>query len=144
MKKMLLLLVIALSVISCKNENDKETTTDAENNEASKEVVIDPVHPLDHLKQYSGEFIYVDNAAVLKGPNYIFGVNLNGKAEELRKLVEPVKTDPYDMVPVIVKGDIVNKPEGTEGWDKIITITEILDVGDTPSKADIKIEDKKS
>jgi hypothetical protein len=47
------------------------------------------------------------------------------------------------MVPVAVKGSINRKPEGVEGWDEIITITEIVLVGNKPSKIDIKLEEKK-
>ncbi len=65
-------------------------------------------------------------------------------AEELAKRVKPVKRDEFDMVPVVVKGTLKNKEEGEEGWNEILTITEIVSVSDTPSEADVKIEEKKS
>ena len=46
------------------------------------------------------------------------------------------------MVEVIVYGIVEPKPEGQEGWDEILTIKEIVSVSETPSPADIKLEDK--
>jgi hypothetical protein len=46
------------------------------------------------------------------------------------------------MVPVIVKGTVAEKAEDQEGWDEILTIMEIVSVSNTPSEADIKIEEK--
>ncbi len=123
MKKILFLLAITMSVVACKNENlgDKKSN--------------DP--------QYEGEFIYVADGAVLKGDNFIYGVTLDEMSEYLKDKVAPVKKDDYDMVPVVVKGTLANKAEGAEGWDEVLTITEIVSVSDTPSEADIKLEDKK-
>ena len=64
-------------------------------------------------------------------------------ATELADKVKSVKESDFDMVPVAVKGSINQKPEGVEGWDEIITITEIVLVGSKPSKIDIKLEEKK-
>jgi hypothetical protein len=123
MKKIFFLLAIAVTVGACKNENldDKKSN--------------DPA--------YQGEFIYVDNGAVLKGDSFIYGVAIDDMSKHLRDKVAPVKRDDYDMVPVTVKGTLSAKPEGTEGWDEILTITEIVTVSDTPSEADIKIKDTK-
>ena len=121
MKKLLLLLVITMTVVACKNETPK-TSNDPE---------------------YQGEFIYVADGAVLKGDNFIYGITLDEMATELKEKVAPVKKDDFDMVPVVVKGKLGKKAEGTEGWDEILTITEIVSVSDTPSEADIKIEDTK-
>lgn len=117
MKKMLLLLAITLTLVACKTENN------------------DP--------QYEGEFIYIADGAVLKGSDFIYGVTLDEKAEELQDKVAPIKRDDFDMVPVVVKGKLGKKAEGEEGWDEVLTITEIVSVSDTPSEADIKIEDNK-
>jgi len=127
MKKIVLLAVISLLVFSCKNtEETKETTTENQN-----------------LIEYKGEFIFTDNAAVLKGSDFIYGVAMDDMAKELAKKVAPIKRDEFDMVPVIVKGTVANKEAGQEGWDEILTILEIVSVSDTPSEADIKIEEKK-
>jgi hypothetical protein len=121
MKKMLLLLVITISVVACKNETAKTSN--------------DP--------QFEGEFIFVADGAVLKGDRFIYGVTIDEMSEELKERVAPIKNDDYDMVAVVVKGVLKNKAEGTEGWDEVLTITEIVSVSDTPSEADIKIEAKK-
>lgn len=127
MKKLVLLAVVGILMFSCKNtEEAKENNADNQN-----------------LKEYKGEFIFTDNAAVLKGNSFIYGVTIDDMAKELAKKVAPVKRDEFDMVLVIVKGTVTKKEEGQEGWDEIITISEIIDVSNIPSEADIKIEEKK-
>lgn len=121
MKKITFLVVITLLVISCKKTEDNKDK---------------------NLKEYKGEFIYTENAAVLKGSDFIYGVTIDEVALELAKKVDPVKRDEFDMVPVIVKGTVAKKAENQEGWDEILTINEIVSVSDTPSEADIRIEEK--
>lgn len=120
MKKAAVLIVLLLTVLSCKTENN------------------DPV--------YEGEFIYIADGAVLKGTNFIYGVTLDEMATTLAEKVSPVKENDYDMVPVTIKGKLGKNPlfvETGEGWPEILTITEIVEVGTTPAKADVKIEEKK-
>ncbi len=134
MKKITYLFAIIVITFSCKNTEQK--TEETEKNPAVKEITTVG-------KTYQGEFIVVENAAVFKGSDYIYGVTLNDVAKDLASQVENVKNDEFDMVPVIVKGTISKKPEGQEGWDDILTINEIVKVSDTPSEVDIKIEAKK-
>lgn len=134
MKKITLLIAILVLTFSCKNTEQKTEETE-------KEPVVKEMTATESM--YQGEFIVVDNVAVFKGSNYIYGVTLNDLAKDLAKQVEAVKNDAFDMVPVIVKGNLSKKEEGQEGWDDILTITEIVKVSDTPSEADIKIEAKK-
>lgn len=136
MKKILFLIAITLITFSCKNSEEKTDvkTQDAvstESNNATMDVL------------YQGDFIYLADAAVLKGNNFIYGVAINDLATELAKQVKPIQETEFDMVEVIVKGTITSKPEEQEGWEEIITITEIVQVSQTPSKIDIKLEDKK-
>ncbi len=133
MKKIFLLLVIAIAIVSCKNAEDKKSET--ENNVAEAAV---------NVQMFKGEFLYLADAAVLKGDNFIYGVTIDETMHQLADQVKSIKKDEFDMVPVIVKGNITKKPEGAEGWDEIITITEIVNVSNTPSEADIKIEENKS
>ncbi|QIE59619.1 hypothetical protein G5B37_08595 [Rasiella rasia] len=137
MKKLIALLTIMLVLVACKSENKEgqENTSDT-----SETTVVTE----ENANQFRGEFIYINDGAVLKGNSFIYGVAINDMAEELKKRVAPVKKDTYDMVPVIVKGTLANKEAGAEGWDEILTITEIVDVSKTPAEADIKIEDKKN
>lgn len=128
MKKIFLVFMLSAAVFSCKNSEEKnkenETTTVSEN-----------------LKTFQGEFIYTADAAVLKGNSFIYGVKLNEKAQELAQKVASVKKEDYDMVPVVVRGELTAKEEGTEGWDEILTIEEIVRVSDKPSAPDVKLEE---
>jgi len=133
MKKIVLILVLLITVISCKN-SEKESSNQDTLTETNA-----------NFKTYSGEFIYIDDAAVLKGPNFIYGVKLDEMTQELAKRIESVKREEFDMVPVVIRG-VVNRrsPDAEEGWEEIITIKEIVSVSTTPSEADIKIEEKKN
>ena len=133
MKKLFLLIVLSIGIISCKNTEEKQ----AESVDTS--VVADEL-----LDSHRGDFLFMDDAAVLKGDNFIYGVTINEMSKELAKQVESIKEDEFTMVPVFVKGFIKTKPIGADGWDEILTITEILNVSSIPAKEDIKIEEKKS
>lgn len=134
MKKITLLVAIIVLTFSCKNTEHKPEETE-------KEPEVKELSTSENM--FQGEFIFVENAAVFKGTDFIYGVTLNDVAKDLASQVENVKNDAFDMVPVIVKGTISKKPKDQEGWDEILTITEIVKVSDTPSEADIKIEAKK-
>lgn len=133
MKKIILLLSVFIVVLSCKNAEEKQT----EATEVTSENV-------EVSKTFKGEFLYMADAAVLKGSNFIYGVTLDENSKKLADKVAPVKRDPFDMVEVYVRGTLHHKAEGEEGWDEILTINEIISVSDTPAEADIKIEEKKS
>jgi hypothetical protein len=133
MKKIFLLAALFTVLISCKNGEEKQ----AETTEVSAE------NP-ENLKVYRGEFLLLADGAVLKGDSFIYGVTIDEMTQKLAERVKPVKRDSFDMVPVFVRGTVSPKAEGTEGWDEIITIKEIISISDKPSEADIKIEEKKS
>lgn len=116
MKKVVLLLVVAFSIYSCQETQQKD------------------------LETFEGEFIYLADAAVLKGDTFIYGVVLDEKMEELAMTVKPLKRDDFDMVPVIVKGHLTNKEEGAEGWDEVLTIVEVLEVKAPKGPSAVKIE----
>lgn len=98
-------------------------------------------HELDDFTQtIKGEFIYLEDAAVFKGDNFIYGVKIDEKMRELADQVKAKQRDQYDMVPVTINGTINPKPEGTEGWDEIITIKEILEIKEPTNEGSIKIE----
>ncbi len=96
----------------------------------------------EEIVELQADFIYFDDAAVLKGNDFIYGVKIDAKAKELAEKVEPAKNDEFDMVAVTIKGTISPKPEGEEGWEEIVTIKEIISVSNTASEADVRIEDK--
>ncbi|PVW14122.1 hypothetical protein [Marixanthomonas spongiae] len=137
MRKILLLLALSATILSC-NNTKKETEKNPE------EAAVSPAN--ENVKTYRGEFIYTDDAAVLKGNNFIYGVTIDEKSQELANRVSSIKRDPYDMVPVIVSGEVKPNPkaETEEVWEEVITIKDILHVSDKPAKNDIKLEEKKS
>lgn len=117
MKKILVLLSLIISVIACKKEEKV------------------------NLTKIEAEYIYVADAAVLKGKDFIYGVVLDEKANELTEKVKLMKKDQYDMVPVIVEGIIKANPS-KEGWEKIVEIKKImkvLPVSTEPAEETIKV-----
>ena len=142
MKKIFLLFAIVVIAISCKDEaKNADVKDDAEKYGPAKLTSPNWKDPEAGLPIYRGEFVHVEDGAVLKGTTFIYGVVLDEVALELSERVKPVKVNDFDMVPVVVKGVISTKPEGEEGWDEVLKITEILNVSSQPAKADIKIQD---
>ena len=133
MKKTLLFLMLATFLFSCNDTKTKSETTE-------EEETVSESASSDGTLTYQGEFIYTPEASVFKGGSFVYGVEINDVARDLAKRVEAVKTGDFDMVPVIVRGKVTKKPEGTEGWDEIITITKIINVSETPTKADIELK----
>ncbi|MAP54002.1 hypothetical protein [Altibacter sp.] len=140
MKKIVFAIALSMAFISCKNAEEKMPE---ESNETS-EITTNSETANRYNIHYKGEFIYLADGAVLKGNNFIFGVTQNEKALELSKRVAPVKKDEFDMVPVVVKGTVERKKANEEGWEQVLTITEIISVSDTPATPDVKIEAKKN
>ena len=132
MKKIILITFLSIVSFSCKEEikTSKEKESKVALNSAEENL-------------YRGDFIFLKDAAVLKGDNFIYGVSIDELSKQLAERVTEVKVSDFDMVPVAVKGKISQKQEGQEGWDEILTITEIVLVGNSPSKIDVKIEEKK-
>lgn len=94
---------------------------------------------VDSIPTLHGEFMYLADAAVLKGDGFIYGVTIDSLSEELAERVRPLKTDDFDMVPVVVKAKISNN-FGREGWDEVIEIREIIEIP-TEDTTQIKVED---
>ena len=132
MKKIILITLISIVCFSCKKDI-------ATNQEKESKIELDSSEE----KVYRGDFIFLEDAAVLKGDKFIYGVTIDDLSKQLADKVKVVKNSDFDMVPVAVKGNVSQKPEGQEGWDEILTITEIVVVGSKPSKIDVKIEEKK-
>ena len=132
MKKIILITLISIISFSCKKNI-------ATNQEKESKIELDSSEE----KVYRGDFIFLEDAAVLKGDKFIYGVTIDDLSKQLADKVKLVKSSDFDMVPVAVKGNVFQKPEGQEGWDEILTITEIVVVGSKPSKIDVKIEEKK-
>ncbi|SDZ78490.1 hypothetical protein [Bizionia paragorgiae] len=117
--KKILLLCMGLALLGCKDTK----------NETGVEETTTGVSANDGLTLFAGEYIYYADAAVLQiGSSSIYGVILNEKTKELNALAQTYKEEPTDGVLVQVRGLIVPKPEGEEGWPNSIEIKEIISV----------------
>ncbi|NJW52913.1 hypothetical protein [Salinimicrobium oceani] len=116
MKKHLFGILVALIFISCGEENNP-----------NEEVVNAPVAEKDSIPTITGEFIFLSDAAVLKGKNFIYGVQIDSISKRLADSVAPLKRDEFHMIPVTVKGKIINN-SGREGWEELVVIKEILEI----------------
>lgn len=126
-------LFATLLATSCQNKSTKK--------EKQKGVVTENLGPT-----IAGEYYYSEEGAVLKGASFIYAVAMDDMAKELGDRVAEVKNDIYDMVPVMVRGSVGKNPaldQGQEVWEQMITIKEIVSVGDQPAEVDIKIQDQK-
>lgn len=117
-KKVLIILVGLLVLASCGEDGGEEDLK-----------LGQPQQVQDSIPTLSGEFIFLSDAAVLKGRNFIYGVQMDSVARELVKKVEPLKRDEFDMIPVTVKGKIIPNPQ-RNGWEEIIQIQEVLKLPD--------------
>ena len=142
MKKIFLLIAIVAITVACKDEAKKaDVKDDMEKYGPAKMTNPNWKDPEADLPIYRGEFVHVADGAVLKGTSYIYGVVLDEVGLELSERVKPVKVNDFDMVPVVVKGVVTPKPEGQEGWEEVLKITEIMSVSNKPAEADIKIQE---
>ena len=138
--QLFVLCLLTMTLFACKNGEEKEQVASDTPSEVETKTATS-------LKTFKGEFIYIADGAVLKGNSFIYGVTIDEKMHELAEMVAPIKKDDFDMVPVTIKGELVANPlfaETGEGWRLNVTIKEIIKVSDTPSPADVKIEEKKS
>lgn len=127
--------LVLISLVSCqKSEKSKVSGSD----KTVKEVKSSRIYEAGKL--IKGEFIYLDNLAVLKGDDFIYGVKMNDKANELVKKTNKVKKDSFDMVPVTLTGELT-KSEQKNTWDEWLIIEEIVDVK-APQKQKVKLEIK--
>jgi len=123
MKKLVLILCLT-AFIACKTDK-KEVVTET----IEKEVV----HQV--LK---GNYLYYTDAAILQTTTEVYGVVLDENSIALDKKVKPYKVLDTDMVPVEIKGEVIPKPEGEEGWPLKVKIVEILNVTKpSPEKKDV-------
>ena len=76
----------------------------------------------------TGEFVYLADAAVLQTETEIYAVIIDKEMHQLDEMCQPFKNEVTDMVPVEIRGVITPKPEGEEGWDYRVKVTEIIKV----------------
>ena len=120
-------LLIIFTVKDCKNQNNPHNNSQNYSTQVQKE----------HIITLSGEFLYLDDAAVFKTNTELYGVKKDKMMHQLDEKCKPFKKEKYDMIPVVVKAIIKNNPNA-EGWKEIITIKEIVSVSDKP-KSETKI-----
>lgn len=126
--KKLLLLFLAFSILSaCKNESNVEKSESTSINDSTIEGDSNAKEKKG-LKTMVGQFIYYGDAAVLQTRNDIYGVIINDKMHELNEMAKEYKTEPTDYVTVQVRGHLIPKPEGEEGWPFRVDIKTIDNV----------------
>lgn len=125
MKKLLTLFLIVSVFTACKNDSEAEAKM-SENGKTTEQN--------SELRTLVGQFIYYADAAVLQTRNDIYGVIINEKMHELNDMAKAYKKDPTDYVTVQVRGKVIPKPEGEEGWPFRIDIIEIDNVKKYESK----------
>lgn len=130
MKKASLLFILSLFLFACEGEKKEKNTE-----ESSTESLVES----NSGKQLRGEFIYVDGAAVLKGRDFIYGVVIDEKGKELIEVTEEKKQDEYDMIPVLIRGEII--PNTVEdGWEELVEVKDILRVYAPSNEEVIRVE----
>ena len=98
-KRLFAALIILFSFSACGD--------DAQEDKIEPEVTV---QVKDSLTTIKGDFIYLADAAVLKGKDFIYGVELDSISMKLADSVAPFKKDNFDMVPVTVRAKIINNP----------------------------------
>ena len=116
MKKIYFALLAGLFMLNSCGEDSEPT-------EVEPQVVV----AKDSIPTIKGEFIFLADAAVLKGKDFIYGVQIDSLSRELADSVANFKQDDFDMVPVTVKARIIKNPR-REGWEELVEIKEILEI----------------
>lgn len=136
MKRLKGIIVLAcLALVACQENEKKDKSATQQDVQKEKDT---RVYEADKLVK--GDFIYIDSLAVLKGRDFIYGITMNEKAEELVERTNTVKRDSFDMIPVTLTGEI-KKSEDKNTWEEWLLIDEIVEVK-APQKQKVKLETK--
>ena len=81
----------------------------------------------DSILNYKGSFIMAGNAAVLKGDKFIFQVKMDSVARNLRDSLANYTTKTKSVIPVEIKGKVINNPEPM-GYSQLIEIKEVIKI----------------
>ena len=81
----------------------------------------------DSIRNYKGSFIMAGNAAVLKGDKFIFQVKMDSVARALKDSLGYYETKNRSVIPVEIKGKVINNPEST-GYSQLIEIKEVIKI----------------
>lgn len=118
MKKIFYLLLFVLTCISCKKQNTN----------------------LKEAQTFTGDFLYLEDIAVLKGTDFIYKLVIDSTVIDLEERVKQIKKEPYDMVEVKLIGILSDNQTSEVGWEKSLQIKEILSIAEQTSKTDILIQ----
>lgn len=135
MKRLFVLSLLVLSIVSCKDQN-KSTDEEPVVIQEKKEEILEEGQQL-----FRGEFIYLSDAAVLTTKSEIYAVKIDEKMHELNEVAKALKQTDYDMVNVVIHGSLSPNPvkaELGEGWDQMVSITKIIEVTPATSANVIK------
>lgn len=120
MNKTLWILLFVLIITGCnQGQNKDENKSDDLRKKVKKES--------DNWQRVSGDFITVDTAAVIKSRSQIYGVVLDSMGQVLNKRSKEIQKEEYEMIPVIIKGEIINNDVENQ-WEKLIEVKEIIRV----------------
>ncbi len=120
MNKTLWILLFVLIITGCnQGQNKDENKSDDLQKKVKKES--------DNWQRVSGDFITVDTAAVIKSRSQIYGVVLDSMGQVLNKRSKEIQKEEYEMIPVIIKGEIINNDVENQ-WEKLIEVKEIIRV----------------
>lgn len=120
MNKTLWILLFVLIITGCnQGQNKDENKSDDLQKKVKKES--------ENWQRVSGDFITVDTAAVIKSRSQIYGVVLDSMGQVLNKRSKEIQKEEYEMIPVIIKGEIINNDVENQ-WEKLIEVKEIIRV----------------
>lgn len=120
MNKTLWILLFVLIITGCnQGQNKDENKSDDLQKKVKKES--------DNWQRVSGDFITVDTAAVIKSRSQIYGVVLDSMGQVLNKRSKEIQKEEYEMIPVIIKGEIINNDVENQ-WEKLIEVKKIIRV----------------
>ena len=134
-KAFMIISLLAVFFVGCKQDTKKEEVKETETTK------VEETKNTNGIVTLKGEFIYIADAAVLKGNDFIYGVELDSMSMKLAEEVKPLKREDFDMVPVMVKAKVKPNP-AKEGWDQIIEIKKILKVSAPTGEEAIKVKGK--
>ena len=120
MNKTLWILLIAIIVSACNQGQKKDENESDDLREKIKK-------ESDNWQRVRGDFITVDTAAVIKSRSQIYGVVLDSMGQVLNKRSKKMQKEQFDMIPVIIKGEIINNDVENQ-WEKLIKVKEIIRV----------------